>query len=129
MPFFGKSDFAGIASTRIHRTAKLFEATLDRAVGDRVRDDGACGVDLWCAIAGVEWSNDRGDSVTYSHRRAGDVVAWVREEGSCIEWYASGEAGHVADWIGDALREAGWSWRIAAEDGSDTGMTRPNPSA
>jgi hypothetical protein len=50
VPFFGKSDFAGIASTRVHRTARLFEATPDRVLGERVRDDGACGVDLWCAI-------------------------------------------------------------------------------
>lgn len=108
--FFTRRDFAGVASTRVHRPAKQFEAALDRLFGERVRDDGALGVDLWCALAGIEWRNGQGEAVCYSHRCAGEVVTWVREDGSYLEWYASGEAGEVADWIGDALRNAGWSW-------------------
>lgn len=110
--FFTRRDFAGVASTRVDRPAKQFEATIDRLFGEQVRADGAFGVDLWCALAGVEWRNGQGGTVCYSHRRAGDVVAWVREDGSYLEWYASGEAGDVAEWIGDALRDAGWSWSI-----------------
>ena len=106
--FFTRSDFEGVASTRVHRLAKQFEATLDRLFGEQVRADGAFGVDLWCALAGVEWRNGQGETVRYSHRVAGDVVAWVREDGCYLEWYASGEAGEVADWIGEALRDAGW---------------------
>ncbi len=108
--FFTRGDLAGVASTRVHRPAKQFEATLDRLFGERVRADGAFDVDLWCALAGVEWRNEQGEIVCYSHRLAGDVVAWVREDGCYLEWYASGDAGEIADWIGDALRDAGWSW-------------------
>ncbi|WCT75870.1 hypothetical protein PQ455_20830 (plasmid) [Sphingomonas naphthae] len=110
--FFTRRDFAGVASTLVHRPAKQFEATIDRLFGEQVRADGAFGVDLWCALAGVEWRNGQAETVCYSHRCAGEVIAWVREDGGYLEWYASGEAGEVADWIGDALRDAGWSWSI-----------------
>ena len=80
--FSTRSDFAGVASTRIHRPAKQFEATLDRLFGERVQTDGAFGVDLWCALASVEWRNRQGETVYYSHRLAGEVVVWVREDGS-----------------------------------------------
>lgn len=77
--FFTRRDFAGVASTRVHRPAKQFEAALDRLFGERVRDDGALGVDLWCALAGIECRNGQGETVCYSHRCAGEVVTWVRE--------------------------------------------------
>lgn len=130
--FFTRGDLAGVASTRVHRPAKQFEATLDRLFGERVRADGAFGVDLWSALAGVEWRNEQGETVCYSHRRAGDVVAWVREDGCYLEWYASGEAGDVADWIGNALRDAGWSWSAPERDrmhiDNDAGVSRIIPS-
>lgn len=110
--FATRNDLAGIASTRVRRPTKEFEVTLDRLFGERVRDDGAFGVDLWCALAGVEWRNQQGETVCYSHLSAGDVVAWVREEGSYLDWYASDEPGEVADWIRDALADAGWSWSV-----------------
>lgn len=110
--FFTRSDFEGVASTRAHRPTKQFEAILDRLFGERVRADGAFGVDLWCALADVEWRNGQGETVCYSHRVAGEVVAWVREDGCYLEWYASGEAGEVADWIGEALSDAGWTRSI-----------------
>lgn len=114
--FFTRSDFAGVASTRVRRPAKQFEAILDRLFGEQVRADGVFGVDLWCALAGVEWRNRQGDTVCYSQRRASDVVAWVREDGCYLEWYASGDAGEVADWIGEALRDVGWSWSAPERD-------------
>lgn len=58
--FFTRDDFAGVANTRIHWLAKQFEVILDRMFGDWVRADGAFGVDLWCALAGVEWRNRQG---------------------------------------------------------------------
>ena len=62
--FFARDDFAGVASTRVHWPAKQFEVILDRMFGDRVRADGAFGVDLWCALAGIEWRNRQGETVT-----------------------------------------------------------------
>jgi hypothetical protein len=77
-PLFSRSDFEGEASDRAYRFYKVFEAVIDQVVGDRVRADGACGVDLWCALANVEWRGPDEEKVSYPFRRAGEVVAWVR---------------------------------------------------
>ena len=87
-PFFDKSDFAGVPSQRSKRPIKEFEAAIDRAIGELVRADGACGVDLWSALANVRWHASNGAVVSYSFREAATLVAWVREEGDYILWYA-----------------------------------------
>jgi hypothetical protein len=109
-PFFDKSDFAGVPSQRSTRPIKEFEAAIDRAVGEQVRADGACGVDLWSALANVRWHASNGAVVSYSFREAATLVAWVREEGDYILWYCSGPPGVVAPWIGEAMAVEGWSW-------------------
>jgi hypothetical protein len=112
-PFFSRADFEGVPSSQVYRPRKLFEAAVDRAVGDRVRSDGTCGVDLWSALADVEWHGADGEIVSYSFRSAGELVAWVREEGDYIEWFCGDAPGVVATWIGDALEVEGWSYVLA----------------
>lgn len=85
-PFFSRKDFKGVSSSPVYRPRKQFEAAVDKAVGDRVRSDGACGADLWSALTNVEWRGPEGQTVSYSFRTAGDLVAWVREEGDYIDW-------------------------------------------
>ena len=68
--FSGKDDLRGVASSRVRRPYKLFETLLDDALGDRVRADGACGVDLWCAA-------DRHPSSEAHARRARYPRRWV----------------------------------------------------
>lgn len=109
-PFFDKDDFASVPSGRSLRPIKEFEAAVDRAVGERVRADGADGVDLWCALANVQWLRSDGAVVSYSFREAGSLVAWVREEGDYIEWYCSGPPGEVPLWIEEAMATEGWAW-------------------
>ncbi len=92
-PFFSREDFEGVPSSLTHRPRKQFEAAVDRAVGDRVRFDGACGADLWSALTNVDWHGPDGQIVSYSFRTAGDLVAWVREEGDYIEWFCGDEPG------------------------------------
>ncbi len=120
-PFFSRSDFQDQPSSRAYRHYKAFEAVLDRILGDRVREDGACGVDLWCALANIRWRSPDGEVASYGFRRAGEVVAWVREEGDYLTWYCSGEPGHVAAWIEGALAGAGWSWSRLEPDAARTG--------
>jgi len=114
-PFFCRRDFEGVPSSRILRPYKQFEAAVDRTVGDRVRSNGAYGVDLWSALVGVEWHGPDGEVVSYSFRTAGDLVAWVREEGDYIQWYCSDEPGLVVAWISEALTTEGWSWTLVRE--------------
>ena len=52
-PFFSRNDFQGQPSSRVYRPYKAFEIILDRVLGERVRADGACAVDLWCALANI----------------------------------------------------------------------------
>jgi hypothetical protein len=101
----------GVPSSRVFRHRKLFELTVDRLLGDRIRADGAAAIDLWCAFANVEWIAPDGDIVSYSQRAAGEMVAWIREEGDYIDWYCSGESGRVASWIEAALASEKWAWR------------------
>ncbi len=114
--FITRSDHEGISSSRVHRPYKAFEIIVDRVLGDRVRADGGCGVDLWCALANVEWRSPDGFTVSYSFRRAGELVAWVREEGDEMDWYCSDAPAVVADWISDAMADAGWSWTTAGSE-------------
>ncbi|API60157.1 hypothetical protein BSL82_13305 [Tardibacter chloracetimidivorans] len=102
----------GVPSSRLFRNRKLFELTVDRLLGGRIRADGAAAIDLWCALANIEWIAPDGDIVSYSQRAAGEMVAWIREEGDYIDWYCSGVGGQVASWIETALAEEGWTWRL-----------------
>ena len=119
-PFFSRTDFQGQPSSRAYRPSKAFEAVLDRLLGEQVRADGACGVDLWCALTNTRWFGPDGVEVSYGFRRAGHAVAWVREEGDDLTWYCSGEPGQVAQWIEEVLAGAGWSWRRLEPDAADT---------
>jgi hypothetical protein len=92
----------------VYRGRKLFAITADEAMGDLVRADGACAVELWSALANVEWRGPNGEAIFYSFRQAGELVAWIREEGDELDWYGSGEPGVVVDWIADALAPRGW---------------------
>ena len=112
-PFFDKTDFAGLPSQRLLRPRKNFEATIDRAVGEQVRADGACGVELWSALAGIYWHSANGAVVSYTSRQAAELVAWVREEGDALLWYCSGPIGDVASWISAAMATEGWTWSLA----------------
>lgn len=113
-PFFDKADFAGVPSQRLLRPRKNFEATIDRAVGEQVRADGACGVELWSALAGIHWHSANGAVVSYTSRQAAELVAWVREEGDALLWYCSGPIGDVASWISAAMATEGWTWSLAS---------------
>lgn len=115
-PIFDQADFSGVPSQRLLRPKKNFEATIDHAVGEQVRADGACGVELWSAFAGIHWHLANGEVVSYTTRQAAELVAWVREEGDSILWYCSGPPGEVAPWISAAMATEGWTWSWLAAD-------------
>lgn len=68
-----------------------------------MRADGACGVDLWSALANVRWHASHGAVVSYSFREAATLVAWVREEvtisrGIAVDLPAWWRLGSVKRW-------------------------------
>lgn len=109
--FNDRDQLTGKPSSRPFRHRKLFELTVDRLLGDRIRADGAAAVDLWSALANIEWIAPDGSIVSYTFRMAGEKVAWIREEGDYLDWYCSGTSGSVAPWIEGALAAEGWTWR------------------
>lgn len=74
-PFTDRADLSGVPSARPYRGRKLFELTIEHVFGARVRKDGAAAIDLWSALAGVEWHGPDDAIVCYSFRAAGDLVA------------------------------------------------------
>lgn len=108
MPFNERTDVTGVASKRSRRAFKEFEAAIDRAVGERVRADGTYGFDLYSALTCIQWRSSNGAVVSYTFREAGELVAWVREEGGYIDWYSSGPEGKVAPWIAEAMASEDW---------------------
>lgn len=81
------------------RPIKEFEATIDHVIGEKLKADGACGVELWSALVGIHWRAANGAVAPYTLRQATELVAWVREEGDSLRWYCSGPTGDVAPWI------------------------------
>jgi hypothetical protein len=60
--FFTRSDFAGVASTRVHRVAKQFKAAVDRSFGGLTL--------LSVSISGARWTAFRVDGASVRRRYA-----------------------------------------------------------
>lgn len=108
--FTDREELEGVATSGVRHDSKQFELAVERALGGRVRADGGAAIDLWSALANIAWHGPDGECVSYSFRAAGDLVAWVREEGHYIDWYCSGPWGVVAPWIEEGLAAENWSW-------------------
>lgn len=107
----------GVPSSRVGRWRKQFELTVDRVLGERIRADGANALALWSALANVEWHRPVGACVSYSLRSAGDLVAWVREEGDYSDWFCAEPVAVVARWIEEELGREGWFPNILGTPG------------
>ena len=71
-----------------------FEELLDEVLGERIRGDDMCAVELWSALAGTVWLGPHAEQVRYSMRSAGEVVAQIGKEGEYTDWYMSGPRCH-----------------------------------
>lgn len=103
----------GIKGGRPLHEADLFEMTVNRVLGDRIRasDETACA--MWCALANVDWTHTNGDTASYSFRAAGDLVAAVRGSGEYMDWYCCGDYPRVTPVIEDAMAAEGWTWEAS----------------
>lgn len=108
-----------MASLRRYRYRKMFQLTVERDLGERIRSDGALAVAMWSALANMEWHHADGAVVSYSFRAAGDFVAWLWEDGDYLDWYCSGEPGVVAEAIAETLAKHGWTLAVPSEARSD----------
>jgi hypothetical protein len=97
----------------------LFEAAVDRALGERLRAGGPgpgwwhrgepmLGQRLWGSLANVEWQHANGDTAPYSFRAAGDLIAAIVGDGDYMDWYCSWADGVVDAEVALALAQEGW---------------------
>ncbi len=108
---------------RTHRDKRDFEDDLKGALGEQIRAaPRAVGayrreyasnkaVAVYRALSNVEWEHETGSRFQCSFRYAGGMIARIRDEGDYIDWYCSGEEGHVDDDIAEALAAKGWKYK------------------
>ena len=99
-----------------------FEVDLKATFGDRLFANNELCASLWSALANVVWTNrEKGQSVGYSFRAAGDLIAAIRGEGTYLDHYCSGPSGVVDSEIAEALAPLGWTFEISATGGIKRG--------
>ena len=90
-----------------------FEMAVNRALGDRIRDDMGLACDMWSALANVEWFHKDGDRAGYSFRAAGDLVAAIfGQDTDYMTFYCSGPYATISTEIAEALEKEGWTYEI-----------------
>ena len=105
----------GISGGRPFNPNDLFEAAVERALGDRIRADSDFCAAMWSALADVDWAHENGDHAAYSFRAAGDLIAAIRGEGDYMDWYCSGRFATISAEISEALAAEGWMVTVKAD--------------
>jgi hypothetical protein len=86
-----------------------FEETLSRLFGDAMKIDDEICMDIWSALANVDWTcRKTGETVGYSFRAAGSLIANIRGSGSYLDWYCASPSGSVSDYIAERMFEEDW---------------------
>ena len=91
--------------------ADVFETTVNRVLGDKIRADKETSQAMWAALANNAWTHEDGTIALYSFRAAGDFIAAIRGTGDYLNWYCSGPAGVVREDIAQALAAEGWTFQ------------------
>ena len=99
----------GLSDGRAIDAGDLFEAAVNRCLGDAIRADDAVAREMWCALSNMDWQHANGDTAGYSFRAAGDLVAAIRGKGNYMDWYCCGRDGIVSVRIADAMAKEGWT--------------------
>ncbi len=113
------TEYGGLGGIRGGRgidSDDAFEQAVSRALGEAIRSDDSACVEMWCALANMNWSHGNGDTASYSFRAAGDLIAAIRGSGDYMDWYCSGPYSTVSDRVRGAMAGEGWT---PGPEGSD----------
>lgn len=109
----------GVVGGRPFCPEDLFEAAVERALGEQIRQSVprgwssaeypySVGEQMWSALANQDWRHDNGDTAGYSFRAAGDLIAAIHGSGDYMDWYCTGPYATVSELVLDALAKEGW---------------------
>lgn len=101
----------------IHSKERPFESDLADALGERIQDESVARA-AYAALCNVDWQHEDGSRYSCSWRYAGGLVADMRGLGEdYLDFYCSGNEGHVRDDIAEALAAYGWTGTHDSGDG------------
>lgn len=87
---------------------RLYETIKTEFEADLRSSEEFC-VDMWCALANVDWYyKDQKEGQGFTFREAGGVIAEIRDEGCYMDWYCSGPDGVVSENIAERMAKHGW---------------------
>lgn len=109
----------GVWGGRSRNQGDEFENAVERALGERLREEGltgegmsmageSLGARLWGTLANEGFRHENGDTASYSFRAAGDLIAAIVGEGDYLDWYCS-QGYQIRDpEVLEALASEGW---------------------
>ena len=106
------TDFGGLGGApggRPRDEGDAFENSVARALGDAMKADASLCVEMWSALANMDWKHVNADSASYSFRAAGDLIASVIDRGDYMDWYCSGPMARISERVASAMAAEGWT--------------------
>ena len=85
-----------------------FEDDLVKSIRGGIYNDQVC-KEVWGGLTNILWTHPEHGTINYTFRTAGGLIADLREEGDYMDWYCSGTAGKVPDYMLKGMGEYGWS--------------------
>lgn len=118
----------GITGGRPIDQEDLFEAAVNRCMGDRLRAEGpgecrcdfrgeTLGERLWGTLANAEFEHkELGHTAGYTFRAAGDMIAAIIGAGDYMHWYCSADYDLKDEEVLRLLATEGWTYKEPVDE-------------
>lgn len=96
----------------------------DKEIVEKLKSSYKYAKKLYSSLCNVLWFKD-GQRWSASWRMAGDIVASIRGNGeNYLDYYCSGDEGHVDKEVEEDLKRLGWTWEHYPERDGSTGSAQ-----